>query len=351
MPHPLMKPSSSFVVLACSAILFSGGCPLLGSEEEELPPILRSFAPVEDPVPPFEEGRFLPREGETVSLLGGTDLFEEQRRSHLEMRLHLAFPELGLRVRHLAWQGDTIFHQARPAHFYTRVGDTQPGSVPDSRERTEPGIVFLAFGKMESLEGPERLGDFLGAYRDLLEGLADSTGRVVLLGPTPFFPTGPAASLAEERNEALAPYAEGIRQLAAERGLIHVDLFDPLRQSLAPSLSTNGVHLSESGHARFAEIVAEGLDLPAPAVPLPREAAGSLDALHDAVSRKNHLWQQYYRPTNWAFLFGDRQHVPASRGHEDREERWFIEEVDAIPPILAEAEEDIRRYALEAAGK
>ena len=78
------------------------------------------------------------------------------------------------------------------------------------------------------------------------------------------------------------------------------------------------------------------------------EAPNTL-ALNAAIERKNRLWQQYYRPTNWAFLFGDRQHVPASRDVEKREERWFVREIDSLPGLIAEAEADIQRYAKEAA--
>ena len=72
-------------------------------------------------------------------------------------------------------------------------------------------------------------------------------------------------------------------------------------------------------------------------------------ALEDAIARKNLLWQQYYRPTNWAFLFGDRQHVPASRDNQNRDERWFVREIDTLPKLIAEAETEIHRYAKTAA--
>ena len=49
-----------------------------------------------------------------------------------------------------------------------------------------------------------------------------------------------------------------------------------------------------------------------------------------------------------SFLFGDRQHVPASRDFEKREERWFVREIDALPGLIAGAEADIQRYAKEA---
>ncbi|HRQ88709.1 MAG TPA: GDSL-type esterase/lipase family protein, partial [Bacteroidia bacterium] len=269
--------------------------------------------------------------------IGGTETLDMDRYGFVEAGVHLAWPELGLRWRNLAWQGDTVYHQARPLHYYTQKGDSQPGSIPDHRERTEPGIVFVCFGKMESLAGEERLPDFVAAYAKLLDDLAPLTGRIVLVEPTPFFHSGPAGNLADARNVVLAAYAEAIGTLAKERNL----LFLRAKAEWNAGMSDDGVHLNEGGHRVFADALLDGLGaMRKPEAP---------PALSDAIDRKNRLWQQYYRPTNWAFLFGDRQHVPASRDVEKREERWFVREIDSLPALIAESEADIQRYAKEAA--
>jgi len=317
-----------------------------GDAADELPVLLRSFAESKKPAPAFENGEFLPRKGETISFIGGTNTFDQQRHPILETQLYLAWPELKLRFRNLAWQGDTLFHQARPKFFYTVKGDPLPGSEPDSRERTEPGIIFINFGKVESLDGMARFPEFLVTYARLLDQLSERTGRLVVVLPTPFFPAGPAADLAEARNITLNKFVVAMREVATQRGLLIVDTFSPLRKSLDPELSTNGVHLSEAGHRAVAELIAAELKIPAsdnqstpPAIE---------QSLSQSIKRKNYLWNQYYHPTNWAFLYGDRQHVPASRDHIETSKRWLVEEVDALPPLIAETEADIYRYAAEA---
>ena len=294
------------------------------------------------PVPPFPEGakgpKFEPRPGETIAWIGGTEIVDLDRYGFLEAGMQLTWPELGLRWRNLAWQGDTVYRQARPLYFYTKVGDPQPGSIPDHRERTEPGIVFIAFGKMESLEGTERLPDFVAAYTKLIDDLLPLTNRIVLVEPTPFFESGPAAARAGGRNTVLASYGEAIERLASERKL----LFVRAAADWKAGLSDNGVHLNESGQLVLANSLLDQIGAGV------RKAENMSPALHDAIARKNLLWQQYYRPTNWAFLFGDRQHVPASRDVEKREERWFVREIDALPALIAGAEADIQRYAKEA---
>lgn len=315
----------------------------VSGQDVELPVLRRCFAEVKEAVPPFPEGRFDPRQGETISLLGGSDTFDFDRFLFLESAFHLSWPTRELHLRNLACQGDTIFYQARPLHFYTRKGDTQPGSLPDHRERTIPGVIFLCFGKMESLDGPASLPEFLAAYKKVLDELTPLTGRLVLMSPTPFFPTGPAAVKAETRNRILGDFVAGMRGLAGERGMLFVDLFTPLLTHPDAAWSLNGIHLTEAGHRVVATQIAEQLKFPVVS------GIAAPQSLLQAVERKNRLWQQYYRPTNWAFLFGDRQHVPASRDPVNRDQRWFVREIDSLPGLIAETEADIHRYAREAA--
>ncbi|MDC0292158.1 hypothetical protein OAK81_02580 [Verrucomicrobiales bacterium] len=313
------------------------------SQEVEFPILVRSFAEVKNPMGTFTEGKFNPKNGETISFLGGTNTFDQQRANALEISFYLAWPERELETRNLAWQGDTLFKQARPRYFYTKVGDTQPGSSPDIRERTTPGIIILNFGKMESLSGIEALPDFVAEYKTLLDLLEQKTRRLVLIGPTPFFETGPAAALADSRNAVLEKYVIEIQKLAEERELIFVDAFAFPKSPPGKQFSTNGVHLTDVGQAAFADRVAAELKFP---------QLRKLDAsspINQAVQRKNRLWQQFYHPTNWAFLFGDRQHVPASRDHIDTAKRWFVDEVQALPNLIAETEADIHRYTREVA--
>lgn len=306
-------------------------------EAGEKPVLRRSFAEVAAPVPPFPEGRFDPRPGETLAWIGGTDVVELDRYGWLEAGLHLAWPERGLRWRNLAWQGDTIYYQARPLYYYTQKGDSQPGSIPDHRERTEPGIVFLCFGKMESLEGESRLEDFVRAYGEELDQLAELTGRLVLVEPTPFLRSGPAAELEPARNAVRRRYAAAIESLARQRGLLYLPVASAA--DWKAEHSDNGVHLNAAGHRVFAETVLHLLGA--------TEAPPPSPALLDAIELKNRLWQQYYRPTNWAFLFGDRQHVPASRDVDKREERWFVREIDVLPGMIQQSEAEIHRYTKE----
>ena len=280
---------------------------------------------------------FAPRKGETITLMGGSTVFEMQYEGYFETRLHRQFPELGLKVRDIAWQSDTVFRQQRPMFFFTEQGDTREGSVPDGRERLEPGILMPRFGKMESLDGEAGRAEFLAAYGRLLDALSQYSKRIVLVAPEPFFAVGPAADLAGDRNAVLETYVTGIRDLASERGYLFADLFHRLQAEPAELMSVTGVDLTNEGQQRVAMALADELNLD----PAPETDTALDEAFRERVLKKNLLWHQYYRPTNWAFLYGDRQHVPSSRDYRDTDRRWFVEELDRLPGMIGDVEKEI----------
>jgi len=336
------------LVIATTLILSSTASQGANAEDElKISPLVRCFVETDKPAPPFATGKFIPHSSESISFIGGTNTFELQKYPYLESLLQVAYPKQNLKIRNLVWHGDTVFHQTRPAFYFTKAADKKPGSVADQRDRVKPGIVFVNFGKMESLNGTDSLKTFLTAYKIFLDQLQTRTRRIVLLSPTPFFPIGPAKNQTSARNKNLADFETAIRAVAKKRKLLYVDQFNPLIKSLNPTLSNDGIHLTAAGQRRAAIITAQSLKFP-----LNSDAAlnsSKFQSLHQTLLRKDFLWQQYYHPTNWAFLYGDRQSQPASRSHLDKDKRWFQKEVDQLPALINETETDIHRYAAEVA--
>lgn len=290
--------------------------------------LARHFVTPESPLgPPLEHEAYQPLDGETIVLMGGGQVFQMQDRGDLEMALQKAFPQKHLKVRNIAWPSDTVYRQQRPMYFFTDKGEPREGSVPDLRRKLDPGTFVLCFGKMESLDGLDALPTFRAAYANLLKELGRFSQRMILVGPSPFWETGPAAHLMEARNEVLYEYAEAIKELATENKFLFVD-----QMNLQDLESEDGVFLSETGKRWWSVYVTEVLGVP--------EVEEQV-ALRRAILSKNHLWDQYYRPTNWAFLFGDRQHVPSSRDHRDANRRWFVEELEALPAYIENADNTI----------
>jgi hypothetical protein len=325
---------SLLIALGCFAPTLQAFDP---EQQDDSLAVLRHFQTTSESPPAFVGGEFALREGETISLIGGSEMEEMAEAGYFEALLQNSFAQKRPQVRSIAWSADTVYRQQRPMFFFTAQGDTREGSVPDGRERIAPGVIIVQFGKMESLDGEAALPGFEKTFDTLVVELKKISPRIVLVSPSPFFVTGPAVDLTAERNRTLAKYAAAVQVISNRHKTVFVDLGAALDAS-DKTLSRNGVHLSDKGKKVTAGKLADALwDSEKP------DAANG--PLRSAIQKKNFLWQQYFRPTNWAFLYGDRQHVPSSRDHKDTERRWFIEELNQLPGRLAAADSDIWKEA------
>ncbi len=302
------------------------------SDQDDSLSLVRHFVETDQPLGPgLQPGSYEPITGETITLMGGVDVVRMQDFVEFDMAMLSAFPDKALRIRNLGWSGDTVYRQQRPMFFYTKEGDSREGSVPDLRSKIDPGTMLLMFGKMESLDGLDRLQEFESAYDGLITELKTISSRVVLVAPSRFIEIGPAAELAESRNETLETYLACIDALAEKHGAI---FFDP-GEFEKIAYADNGVYLSDVGQKQLAVRLASVLGW----------RGQWFEGVEKLVTRKNVLWDQYYRPTNWAFLFGDRQNVPSSRDHEDTDKRWFEEELNRIPTMISDVEKELWKFA------
>ncbi len=263
-----------FAVLGFAAVLFAGS---LSCQAE----------------PAADGGAFF-RADDVVALVGGEDVVVMGDQPHLEL-LVLRQPGLsGVKFRNLAFEGDTVFEQFRQLNF---------PSWEDQMKAVGATVVVAQFGKMESLAGPEGAAAFAESYERLIDRLAGSTRRVLLLA---------ARSPKGSRPESIAPYNDAARALAVRRGWMFLETPRP------PWV--------ESDISRL------GLAVRSAAAP----------ALADSVRRKNRLWFHYWRPQNWAFLHGDRTGQASSRDHRDPSRRWFPEEMREWLPLIATKESEIK---------
>jgi len=135
---------------------------------------LRPLLPSSDPNLRFDVRLQIGKTDQTVVFLGGTATLNRDRHGYVEASLTVAFPDRRPRFRNLAWQGDTVFYQQRPRFFYTS-SQFEKG-VADGRRKVPADIVFVEFGKMESLAGADALQPFTVAYERLLDQLQELTG-------------------------------------------------------------------------------------------------------------------------------------------------------------------------------
>ena len=287
-------------------------------------------------------GHFELRDGDSVVFTGGENTLAGQQSAYLETRLTIASSPRRLFFRNMAWEGDTVHEQWRILNF---------GPWPYQLRRVGATVVIAQFGQSESLQGKAGLPGFVQAYNQLLDQFAAVTHRIVLISPTPFEKSVAPMPDLSRHNEDVGLYTDAIRDIAAQRGLLFVDLFSSLQKPASERpLTRDGMHLLAYGQWRVAEETCRQLgikrsynfqtsdsDL--------RFSENRVEKLRDAIGHKNAAWLSYWRPGNWAFLNGDRITQPSSRDHQDPRVRWFPAEVQEFPAMIDRQEQSIQQLA------
>ena len=251
-------------------------------------------------------------EEEVVVLTGGTDMAYLQRAGYLETILTDAFADVRPTFRDLSWEADTVFRQGSALERWREDGF---GDWDAQLERVGTTVVIAQYGKLESMTRSEGLESFESVYNALIDGFLEHAEQVVLVSPTPFEkPTSESLPDISRHNQSLAQYVRATKKIAAERGLLFVDLFSDAKSGL----TQNGMHLKEESIQHVSETIAEKLGIEIP-------SWDQLAALHAAVVEKQRLWFDYWRPANWKLLHGDdstRRFTRSSHGYLSFREEW-----------------------------
>jgi hypothetical protein len=158
-----------------------------------------------------------------------------------------------------------------------------------------------------SFDGPDGLPRFLSDYRRLLDTLAADfpQARVVLLTPIAHERLGPPWPDPAAHEANLERYAAAIGVLAGERGLPLLPAHTLRARPGTPPLTENGIHLSEAGYRRLAEwIEDQAFGRPGAWRSQPTDR---VEALRQAILRKNEWFFHRSRPANMAYIFGFRR--------------------------------------------
>lgn len=308
-----------------------------GKLTDEGMPWLRAKPHAKTPFP----GKFELQPNDVIAFTGGENGRVAQQMGYLETLLSLHTAGKHVHFRDMAWEADTVYEQLRPLNF---------GTWTDQFRRSGTSVVFAQFGQIESLEGKAGLDRFASAYEALLAEFAKTTQRIVLVSPSPFAKGSARQPDLSLRNADLALYVAAIRKIAEKHGYLFVDL--TTKPMSAEGLTRDGLHLNGAGQWAAAQETARQLEVPGlsdldgpdPKGVLRRE---SLEKLRSAIQYKNGLWNDSWRPANWAFLNGDRMEQPSSRDHQDRRVRWFPVEIQQLPSLIRREEGKIETLVSE----
>lgn len=312
---------------------------LAGFNEDQLMESLKSPSlarlnenPTKIVYPPFDDGEFDIKDGEVIALIGQTNMLREQYYAELETRLVLEGPEKKIQCRNLAWDGDTVYEQWRDLNF---------GSWKSQLNWIDASMVIAQFGQTESMDGIEKIPEFIKEYEKLLDQFATKTQRIVLVSPMPFEP--PSDSIHRDLttlNKSVSVYAKAIGDLARRRGYVFVDLYNAFQKGEEKrGLTDNGMHLNAKGVEVIGRTISNLL--------LSKETSNLLDfqALQKEIIEKNRIWFEALRPVNWAFAYGDRTSQPF--GHSvAKEEPSLEDELMNFVSILTQMDDRVQNIAL-----
>jgi hypothetical protein len=262
------------------------------------------------------------RPNDVIALIGGEDMVALAESGQLEAQI-VRQPELAtVKVRALAYEGDTVFEQHRQLNYPTweeqllKIGAT---------------IVIAQFGQMESLRPGSDAEEFIQNYETLLKRLAGKDRQLVILSATPFEkPTAPLPDLTP-RNAALEAQLPRVHALANTLEAAFVDLYRTFPEG--GLFTRDGIHLNERGQRAVAREIIRQLGMK----PLATDEPGLLALL----AEKNRLWFNYHRPQNWAFLHGDRTEQLFSRDYRDTGIRRLVLEMEEYVPLIEAKEREI----------
>ena len=271
-------------------------------------------------------------EGDRVVFIGNMFVERDIQHNYLETLLTTRWRDRNITFRNLGWSGDTVFVPARAGSGPNRGIDLLMDYVKELR----PTVLFVAYGMNESFEGEAGLSRFVDGYNKLLDALAATKARVILIGPIAHEDLGRPLPDGVEHNKQLKMYSEAIRLLAAKRDASFVNLFD---RTLAeyerqkPNLTDNGIHLNALGYWLTARMIVEELGMKPP----PADSVGEdgrvkdakIEQLRQVIRQKNVFFFDRYRPQNDMYIFWGRKHEQGRNAVEIPQFEKFIEAKEA----------------------
>ena len=198
------------------------------------------------------------KNNDRVVLLGNSIFENDFQYGYLELALTTQFPDRNVTFRNLGWSGDNVFGDARST--FTNP-PTAYEHLIQNITKAQPTVVFLAYGGVEAQEGEAGLPHFKDGLNNLLNKIDSLGSKTILLSPIPILSGDSSQNLAK-RNADLKLYAAAISKIAADRGKLFIDIYNPILEiSKRATITENGIHLNETGYYYLATTLEKGLGL------------------------------------------------------------------------------------------
>lgn len=200
-------------------------------------------------------------EGSRITFVGNSLIEQAQQYGILEFMMLNSWPDKKLTFRNLGWSGDTAEGHARS---YISTPPQPYELLIQQIKATDPDVVVVGYGNIEAFQGPEGLEPFEKNLERLIDTIQTMGALPVLLSPIPQVDIMGVTTNLDERNNTISLYVDKVNEIARERNLPYVDLFDKLMQPGQTFYKANGIHLNESGYFQAGKSLLNSLGHPAP---------------------------------------------------------------------------------------
>lgn len=208
-----------------------------------------------------------------IALLGGTLISRMDKYGWLETALMTQWSYQNLNVRNLGWPADDVQGTAR-SEFGSAL-NTKSWKPPDPEEGygfevikehialVEPDVLLLGYGSEAAfIDSEAAWEEFVNGYGQLLTELESSVPTLILLSPHRFWHHATVMPDPAIHNQRLKRAADMIRELAAKRGHVFIDLYEKLLPIQTETLfSDNGIHLTDGGYQQMADLILDELGI------------------------------------------------------------------------------------------
>jgi putative heme-binding domain-containing protein len=208
------------------------------------------------------QARFELLDGDRVAFIGDTLLEREGRYGYLELALTARYPDRHVSFRNLGWSADTPLGESRAGFDPPEKGFDR---LKEQLAAFKPTVAILGYGMASSFAGDTGLSRFVEDLKRLMDTIetlsAPNHVRFVILSPVRHEDLPEPLPRPARHNEALAQYSRALKELAEQRPAFFVDLFrsfDAGQRRQAASrrpFTDNGIHLTDYGYWRAAEII------------------------------------------------------------------------------------------------
>jgi azurin len=251
------------------------------------------------------------KQGDSIAILGSGVADRAQHYGWLEAMLQQANAGKDLAFRNLAFSGDEV-------NTWHRVGDKPEdfGTRDQWLAKVKADVVFAFYGYNESFDGYEGIEAFKKNVADFIDQMkaqnfsGKGAPRLVLFSsialeklPNPSLPP------VEEKNTNLQNYAAAMSEVAAAKGVMFVNLFEPTQKAFTASAEAetlNGLYQNAAGDKAIAAAAFKALT--------GKDAPDVSERLRQAVLDKNWEWHQRYRTVDGYNTYSGRSGLAYASG-------------------------------------